>query len=1081
MAETTQTAAKTPTSTAARATSASGLKFTRKFSKAGVSPYDEVQWERRTAAINDMSGKVIFEQKDVEVPVDWSMTATNIVASKYLHGQTGTPERESGVRALVGRVADTIAEWGKKGGYFASDEDANAFHDDLTHLLVQQKVAFNSPVWFNVGCDRLEPNSDAQNWHWDPKAREVIFSTTGYRNPQCSACFINSVDDSLDSILTLAKTEGMLFKWGSGTGTNLSPIRGSSELLSGGGTASGPLSFMRGFDAFAGVIKSGGKTRRAAKMVILNVDHPDIVDFIECKAKEEAKAHTLIAAGYDGSGPDSEAFSSIFFQNANNSVRVTDEFMQAWENDGEFTTRTVKDGAAVKTYKARDLMHKIAEATWQCGDPGMQYDTTINRWHTSKNTGRINASNPCSEYMFLDNSACNLASFNLMKFVTPTGTFDIQAYRDAIDVVLTAMEILVDNSGYPTERISRNSHDYRPLGLGYANLGALLMNFGLPYDSDAGRDFAATLTAILCGQAYLQSARIAETARPLAAATPLNQGSEAKGGACPGFYSNREPFLDVIRMHRAEVNKIARSKASAEPFITPQLEALIAASKDAWDQALAHGEKFGYRNSQVTVLAPTGTIGFMMDCDTTGIEPDLALVKYKKLVGGGMIKIVNNTVPGALFKLGYSDADVQAIVSYIDATGTIEGAPHIKPEHLAVFDCSFKPAKGTRSIHYLGHLKMMAATQPFLSGAISKTVNLPHECTIDDIAETYVEAWRLGLKAVAIYRDGSKGVQVLNTSQDEKKKALPSDPLLAAAADRVLTSLAAGVDTRSAEFAADLKTLEASLTHKVSDRLEVSAKSIAGAAAAFEAAITKAVSTPAAPAPAATLDLAAVVPDLSDQQRPPKAIRHRLPEERASLTHKFSLAGHEGYITVGLYPSGEPGEIFIRMAKEGSTVSGLMDSFATAVSLALQHGVPLKVLVEKFAHTRFEPSGWTGNEQIGYAKSIMDYIFRWLQLRFLSGHQLSLFNMTGATLASATMPLPSSVPVEGTIGDLTAASALAAPHSIEGAKPAVHVANAMKDLYDMGDAPSCHTCGAIMVRNGSCYRCMSCGSTSGCS
>jgi ribonucleoside-diphosphate reductase alpha chain len=1102
MAETTSTSTKTSTSTAAKAAPTSGLRFTRKFAKAGISPYDEVQWERRTAAINDMSGKVIFEQKDVEVPVDWSMTATNIVASKYLHGQTGTPERESGVRALVARVAETITEWGKKGGYFASDEDAAAFGDDLTHLLVQQKVAFNSPVWFNVGCDRLEPNSDAQNWHWDPKTREVTFSTTGYRNPQCSACFINSVDDSLDSILTLAKTEGMLFKWGSGTGTNLSPIRGSSELLSGGGTASGPLSFMRGFDAFAGVIKSGGKTRRAAKMVILNVDHPDIVDFIECKAKEEAKAHTLIAAGYDGSGPDSEAFSSIFFQNANNSVRVTDEFMQAWEQDAEFTTRTVKDGAPVKTYKARELMHKIAEATWQCGDPGMQYDTTINRWHTSKNTGRINASNPCSEYMFLDNSACNLASFNLMKFVTPTGTFDIQAYRDAIDVVLTAMEILVDNSGYPTEKISRNSHDYRPLGLGYANLGALLMNFGLPYDSDAGRDFAATLTAILCGEAYLQSARIAETARPLAAATPLNQGSETKGGACPGFYSNREPFLDVIRMHRAEVNKIARSKASAEPFITPQLDQLIAASKDCWDQALAHGEKHGYRNSQVTVLAPTGTIGFMMDCDTTGIEPDLALVKYKKLVGGGMIKIVNNTVPGALFKLGYSDADVQAIVSYIDATGTIEGAPHIKPEHLAVFDCSFKPAKGTRSIHYLGHLKMMAATQPFLSGAISKTVNLPHDCTVEDIAETYVEAWRLGLKAVAIYRDGSKGVQVLNTSAEDKKKAAPADPLVAAAADRVLTSIAAGVDTRSAEFAADLKTLEASLTHKVSDRLEVSARAIAGAAQAFEVAITKAVSanagaptnTGATTNPGAAYlakpDVGSIVggeaahlssafPDLSDQQRPPKAIRHRLPEERASLTHKFSLAGHEGYITVGLYPSGEPGEIFIRMAKEGSTVSGLMDSFATAVSLALQHGVPLKVLVEKFAHTRFEPSGWTGNEQIGYAKSIMDYIFRWLQLRFLSGQQLSLFSgMIGPGMVGASA---ASIPVEGTIGDLTASSALAAPATPEAAKPAVHVANAMKDLYDMGDAPSCHTCGAIMVRNGSCYRCMSCGSTSGCS
>ena len=1172
MAETTQTSPKTAAATpsAIKTSPAAGLKFARRFSKPGVSPYDEVQWERRTAAINDMSGKVIFEQKDVEVPVDWSMTATNIVASKYLHGQMNTPSgesrgRESGVRALVSRVADTITAWGKKGGYFASAEDAQAFGDDLTHLLVQQKVAFNSPVWFNVGCDQLEPNSDAQNWHWDPETREVRFSTTGYRNPQCSACFINSVDDSLDSILTLAKTEGMLFKWGSGTGTNLSPIRGSSELLSGGGTASGPLSFMRGFDAFAGVIKSGGKTRRAAKMVILNVDHPDIVDFIDCKAKEEAKAHTLVAAGYDGSGPDSEAYSSIFFQNANNSVRVNDAFMHAWEQDADFTTHTVKDHTPVHTYKARDLMHKIAEATWQCGDPGMQYDTTINRWHTSKNTGRINASNPCSEYMFLDNSACNLASFNLMKFVTTTGTFDIQAYRDAIDVVLTAMEILVDNSGYPTETISRNSHDYRPLGLGYANLGALLMNFGLPYDSDAGRDFAATLTAILCGQAYLQSARIAESCRPLAAATPLNQGSETKGGACPGFYSNREPFLDVIRMHRAEVNNIGRSNKesvilseakdlqsvtkrvphpsdarvgydaarSASDFAVPQLDALIAASTDAWDQALAHGEKHGYRNSQVTVLAPTGTIGFMMDCDTTGIEPDLALVKYKKLVGGGMIKIVNNTVPGALFKLGYSDAEVQAIVSYIDATGTIEGAPHVRPEHLAVFDCSFKPSKGTRSIHYLGHLKMMAATQPFLSGAISKTVNLPHDCTVADIAETYVEAWRLGLKAVAIYRDGSKGVQVLNTSSDDKKAkkqdATTPNPLLAAAADRVLTSLAAGIDTRSPEFAADLKTLEASLTHKVSDRLEVSAKSIAAAAQAFDAAIAKAASTATSGVPhpsdarvgseipgvpqvstrpgindatpgapyLAKPDVGSVaVPDLADQSRPPKAIRHRLPEERASLTHKFSLAGHEGYITVGLYPSGEPGEIFIRMAKEGSTVSGLMDSFATAVSLALQHGVPLKVLVEKFAHTRFEPSGWTGNEHIGYAKSIMDYIFRWLQLRFLSGHQLNLFaGMTGPGPTPA-LAAPGSIPVEGILGDLTASSAigsgaasLGAPYlaspdagsATAGAKPPVHVSEAMKDLYDMGDAPSCHTCGAIMVRNGSCYRCMSCGSTSGCS
>jgi ribonucleoside-diphosphate reductase alpha chain len=1075
----------------------SGVHCTRLFSKPGVSPYSEVNWERRTASITDATGGSIFEQKDVEVPVDWSMTATNIVASKYLHGHVGTAQgefgaRETGVRQLVGRVAETIRDWGINGGYFATPEDAAIFHDELVHLLITQKAAFNSPVWFNVGCDRLEPNSDAQNWHWNPHTCAIEFSVTGYRSPQCSACFINSVDDSLDSILTLAKTEGMLFKWGSGTGTNLSSIRGSMETLSGGGTASGPLSFMRGFDAFAGVIKSGGKTRRAAKMVILNVDHPDIADFIECKAKEEVKAWTLMQAGYDGSGPDSEAYSSIFFQNANNSVRVTDEFMRAVERDAEFTTRTVKDGEPVKTFKARDLMRKIAEATWQCGDPGMQYDTTINKWHTSKNSGRINASNPCSEYMFLDDSACNLASFNLLKFVNPAGNFDVDAYRHAIDIMITAMDILVDNSGYPTESIVRNSHDYRPLGLGYANLGALLMAFGLPYDSDAGRDFAAALTAIMCGQAYLQSSVLAEKAPALISATSLCQqaqyahgGLAQRGGACPGFYVNREPFLDVIRMHRAEVNKIGHAN-STEPFITPQLTSLIEASKDCWDQALAHGEQHGYRNSQVTVLAPTGTIGFMMDCDTTGIEPDLALIKYKKLVGGGMIKIVNNTVPVALFKLGYTDAQVDSIVSYIDSTGTIEGAPGIKPEHLAVFDCSFKPSKGTRSIHSSGHIKMMAAAQPFLSGAISKTVNLPHDATLDDIIQAYTESWRLGLKAVAVYRDGSKGAQPLNVSDGNKAKVIKNaldgeadvDVAASEAADRVLTAMAQGNTTPLSE---DLRLLEG----KVSARLEVTANSVVTAANAFTASVANALSLGQA---------AALREDPETTQGPPRAVRHRLPEERPSLTHKFSIAGHEGYITVGLYPNGQPGEIFIKMAKEGSTVSGLMDSFATAVSLSLQHGVPLKVLCEKFAHTRFEPSGWTGNEQIGFAKSIMDYIFRWLQLRFLSGHQLSLFSgLAGGVAVQRPVdePLHETTPPAG--GLLTETSQGGASGSIEdrglyGAPETrrtggavFHAADAMKEYLDMGDAPSCHTCGAIMVRNGSCYRCMSCGSTSGCS
>jgi ribonucleoside-diphosphate reductase alpha chain len=927
----------------------------------------------------------------------------------------------------------------------------------------------------------------------------------------------------MGGIMDLARTEALLFKFGSGTGTNFSSLRSSKESVSGGGTASGPLSFMRGLDAFAGVIKSGGKTRRAAKMAILDVDHPDILDFINCKASEEAKAHTLIKAGYDGSGPDSEAFSSIFFQNANNSVRVSDEFMHAYESDGDFTTYTVRDHKPVDTFKARDIMHNIAEATWLCGDPGMQFDTTINRWHTAKNTARINASNPCSEYMFLDNSACNLASFNLMKYVTPAGVFDIPAYRHSISIVITAMEILVDNSGYPTESIARNSHDYRPLGLGYANLGALLMAFGLPYDSAAGRDFAAVLTAIMCGQAYLQSAIIAANCPTLASATPLTASVERLGGACPGFYVNREPFLDVIRMHRAEVNNIGKASAS-DPFSVPQLDALIDSSRECWDMALLYGERYGYRNSQTTVLAPTGTIGFMMDCDTTGVEPDLALVKYKKLVGGGMIKIVNNTVPAALFKLGYSNDDVNAIVSYIDATGTIEGAPGIKPEHLAVFDCSFKPSKGTRSIHYMGHIKMMAATQPFLSGAISKTVNLPQDASVEDVAEAYAESWRQGIKAVAIYRDGSKGTQPLNTSMDQKKE--PS--VLDVAASRVLVHLAAG--QKAAEI--DVKALEA----KPGEKLEVSAKQVLAAAASFQRALEEIAEAAAVPVLTSSAALESVQEPIKDAAQdlngPPRAVRHRLQDERASITHKFSIAGHEGYITVGLYPNSQPGEIFIKMAKEGSTVSGLMDAFATSISLALQHGVPLKVLCEKFAHTRFEPSGWTGNEQIGYAKSLMDYIFRWLNLRFLSGTQLTLFVGMGqqvSQLPASPSLIPENEQDEDPMASQNNLARLAEevakrlkevsghtgnpgnPGSVGGSareasydeygsqigfdakgsasasasqlkdRGVYHASDAMREMYEMGDAPSCSVCGAIMVRNGSCYRCMSCGSTSGCS
>jgi ribonucleoside-diphosphate reductase alpha chain len=705
-------------------------------------------------------------------------------------------------------------------------------------------------------------------------------------------------------------------------------------------------------------------------------------------------------------------------------VRVTDDFMYAVVRDTEFSTRAVKGGRPMKTFKAKELLRMISDATWHCGDPGMQYDTTVNRWHTSKNTARINASNPCSEYMFLDDSACNLASLNLLKFA-PNGTFDVEAYRHAVDILITAQEIIVDNAGYPTEMIMRNSHDYRPLGLGYANLGALLMACGLPYDSDAGRDYAACVTAIMCGEAYLQSSRIAELCEPLAPATeptkkglaetnlgagigdvgtaalgrPAKRSSAFPGAACPGWYINREPFLDVIRMHRASVNAIGThvgtaSAVQAEQSSAAQLPELIAASKDCWDEALAHGEKFGYRNSQVTVLAPTGTIGFMMDCDTTGIEPDLALVKYKKLVGGGMIKIVNNTVPTALFKLGYDHDQTGAIVSYIDATGTIEGAPHIEDEHLSVFDCSFKPAKGTRSIHYMGHLKMMAAAQPFISGAISKTVNLPESASVDEITEAYLQAWKLGLKAVAVYRDGCKKSQPLS--------------------------------------AAGTKTAEARVERAPSSAEE------------------------------------------EDLNAPPRAVRHKLREERMSITHKFNVGGHEGYITVGLYPDGEPGEIFITMAKEGSTVSGLMDSFALAVSIALQHGVPLKLFCEKFAHTRFEPSGWTNNPDIGFAKSIMDYIFRWLQLRFLTGQQQLLFENLKPKLSAI-----SSQPSE--IGDLNGSTGSLATSNKPLATGPVHAADALAGIIDLGDAPTCHVCGSIMVRNGSCYKCMSCGSTSGCS
>jgi ribonucleoside-diphosphate reductase alpha chain len=963
-----------------------GLRIKRLFTKPGFHPFDEIEWELRTTTIQNEKGQVIFEQRNVEVPRDWSQTATNIVASKYFHGKLGTAEHESSVKQLISRVADTIAQWGVEGGYFRGEEDAKAFHDELLHLLVRQKASFNSPVWFNCGLWHKYRRTGAGGaFYWDPATGDIKKETEAYRHPQCSACFINSVQDNLESILELAKTEGMLFRYGSGSGTNFSPLRSSAEALSGGGMASGPLSFMKGYDAFAGVIKSGGKTRRAAKMVILNIDHPDIEEFIQCKVKEERKAWALVDAGYDPS-LGGEAYGSIFFQNANNSVRVTDDFMRAVIEDKDWVTHRITTGEPAKSYRARDLMQKIAGAAWQCGDPGMQFHTTVNKWHTSKATAPINASNPCSEYMFLDDSACNLASLNLMKFLSPDGKFDVEAFRHAVDVMITAQEILVDNASYPTAKIARNSHDFRPLGLGYANLGAVLMASGLLYDSDAGRDVAAAITAVMHGEAYLQSSRIAEEISPFA-----------------GYAVNRDPFLGVISLHRQSLQNI-------NPRNVPPN--LWDAAKKTWDDCLASGMKHGYRNAQVTVLAPTGTIGFMMDCDTTGIEPDLALVKYKKLVGGGLIKIVNSVVPTALLKLGYREEQAAEIVNYIDQHGTIEGAPGLKPEHLPVFDCSLKPANGKRSIHYMGHVRMMAAVQPFLSGAISKTVNMPEEATVDEIANVYTEGWRLGLKAIAIYRDGSKRVQPLNTSKKEpevSKRQAGAEPPATPPAEKKHASKAK---------------VPAPVTEKSSEP-DTASKSTAGT---------------------------------------PKPYRRKLPDERNANTHKFSVGAHEGYLTVGLYDEGQPGEIFITMAKEGSTVSGLMDSFATAVSLALQYGVPLRVLCDKFSHMRFEPSGWTNNPKIHFAKSIMDYIFRWLAYKFLPKDAQPQEDASVASL-------------NGT--EIEKAAGLANQFTHAAAGPSAAVLPGLAGAVHSEDAPSCSDCGAIMVRNGAWYRCANCGSTTG--
>ena len=905
-----------------------GIAFPRVFSRAGVDPFDDVEWETRSAVIGNDKGEVVFEQRGVEIPKPWSQQATNIVVSKYFRGQIGSPSRERSVRQLIGRVVDTIDRWAEEGGYFATPDDRQAFADDLKYLLLHQKAAFNSPVWFNCG--------------FEPK-------------PQCSACFINSVEDTMESILTLARTEGMLFKFGSGTGTNLTPIRSSRELLAGGGTASGPVSFMKGYDAFAGVIKSGGKTRRAAKMVILNADHPDVLEFINCKVEEERKAWALIDAGYDGSltGP---AYASVFFQNSNNSLRVPDGFMRAVVDDDEWHTRAVSgDRRVVETHRARALMRAVADGAHVCGDPGMQFDTTVNDWHTCSNTARINASNPCSEYMFLDDSACNLASLNLMQFLKERepGEFDVDRFRAAVRTMITAQEIIVGNASYPTEAIGRNSHAYRPLGLGYANLGALLMSRGVPYDSDGGRDYAAAITALMTGEAYAQSARIARDC----------------GGSFAGYAQNRQPFLRVMGKHRDALKHVARAHVPAD---------LHQAAADSWDEAIDLGESYGFRNAQATVLAPTGTIGFMMDCDTTGVEPDIALVKYKRLVGGGLMKIVNHTVPVALGRLGYPDDQINSIVQYVDEHDTIEGAPHLDSAHLAVFDCAFKPARGSRFIHYMGHLKMIGATQPFISGAISKTINVPNDATVEDVERAYLDAWRLGAKAVSIYRDGSKRTQPLNTARQGE------------------------VGT-------------------------------AGAAA----------------------------------EQP---VRRKLPDERRAITHKFDIAGHEGYITVGLFDDGAPGEIFLVMAKEGSTISGFADAFAQAISYSLQYGVPLQVLVDKFSHQRFEPAGLTKNPDVRVAKSIVDYVFRWLATKFLSDEEQYHAGVNRREESAGEAAAEEQLTLNDAVAGRAAGSGepSAAGHASQYA------------IQNDQDAPPCSTCGAIMIRNGACYKCVNCGATSGC-
>jgi ribonucleoside-diphosphate reductase alpha chain len=998
------------------------LPVKRIFSDAKVKPFEQIEWDRRTAEITDDGGKVIFKQENVEVPKSWSVLATKVVVSKYFYGEQHTSERETSVRQLVHRITRTITDWGIKDGYFTK-ADGEVFYDELTWLCLNQYGAFNSPVWFNVGLYHqygVGKDSTKGNWFYNPKTKQAERARTQYEYPQCSACFIQSVKDDMESIMHLAYAEAMLFKFGSGTGTDLTPIRSAREKLSGGGRPSGPMSFLKVYDQVANVVKSGGKTRRAAKMNTLRDYHGDIEEFIDAKQKEEKKAWALIEQGYDGSY-NGEAYGSVMYQNENLSVRASDEFMTAAQEGKEWWTKATTTGKPLEKKDAAKLLTKIAEGTWICGDPGMQYDGAIQKWHTCAGTEPIHSTNPCSEYVFLNNTACNLASLNLMKFKRENGTFDIERFKAAVRIYITAQEILVDNACYPTQEIAENSHIFRTLGLGFANLGSLCMSYGLPYDSDEGRALAGAITAIMTGHAYEQSAEIAASTGPFAG----YRDARCSGVTKTVKKDNVESMLNVIKLHRDEVENIHPSA---------EFGYLKEEARRCWDRALARGKQVGYRNAQVTVLAPTGTIAFLMDCDTTGVEPDIALVKYKLLAGGGMLKIVNRTVPEGLRRLGYNEKQTEAIIAHVEKFDTIEDVEDngaivrsgLKPEHLPVFDCAFKPFRGQRSIGYLAHLKMMAAAQPFISGAISKTVNMPNNCSVEEIRNTYVEAWKMGLKCVAIYRDGSKRSQPLNT----KKTNEAGDKTAAL----VVTADAATLESRVQELEAEVS------------RLEIETG---------------------------------------------KPLRRRLPETRSALTHKFDIAGHEGYLTVGLFENGQPGELFITMAKEGSTIGGLMDAIGTLTSMAFQYGVPLDALVRKFAHQRFEPSGFTKNPEIRNASSITDYVFRWMAMQFVPGYrekntvarnqpELAMPGLLEEMKKQINRPVPE-LPISDDTDVLDLDSAVMIQQG--NLPPSSKVVKSLSDsvAHFQMDAPTCPSCGHMAVRNGACYKCLNCGESLGCS